>query len=147
MKKLIVLMLVLALCVSLCACGGNENRAGKTSAKDEKLNAANGIIEEQVLDHPLLPQLHGSWETDESARNSAYTKLTINEDGTCVVDGNEATWNIGGIWGNETTSLEIEICIDGERKFGALLDHKGNMWVIAHNSEMTAAMFKTTVEE
>ena len=111
MKKLIVLLLVLVLCLSLCACGRKVESTPEpkdTESAMDKLNTSkveeNTEIEEETVEttespyanHPHLQFLYGEWEINSGYENDdvAFRSLTVNEDGTCIIDGTSATWTI-----------------------------------------------------
>ena len=69
MKKFICLLLALASCLALCACGGMP---GKKAAA-------------------LYPDIIGEWGTDFFGEDHV---LTLSEDGTCMILGNTGTWKL-----------------------------------------------------
>ena len=135
MKKMIVLMLVLALCLSLCACGGGagENQKPGTnqsaSAPTDKVEP----VPEEFKDHPLLSQVYGTWVFekwgDHNNEYNLYKSLTINEDGTGIVDGISVIWKISGDQTNDSALVvliyENDVCIYGAR-FYESTDVEGN---------------------
>ena len=69
MKRGIILLLVLAMCLSLCACGG---MAGEKAAA-------------------MYPDIIGQWGTDPFGDEFV---LTLEKDGTCIILDNEGTWTL-----------------------------------------------------
>lgn len=151
MKKMIVLMLVLALCLSLCACGGGagENQKPGTnqsaSAPTDKVEP----VPEEFKDHPLLSQVYGTWVFekwgDHNNEYNLYKSLTINEDGTGVVDGIPAVWSVSEDQTNEN-KLVILIYVDNVCIYGASFnestDLEGNtkIWLLAFEGEYGALL-------
>ena len=108
MKKAISLFFAFALCLSLCACGGSNNVPKTTdSTKDNT-----------AISHPLVQDICCEWYVGSAgSENSPFQSLIINEDGTCVVDGVNATWRVEECYTNDT-SLSIYIEIDGQACYG-----------------------------
>lgn len=77
MKKIVVLVLMLMLCASLCACGGLSG---------EKASA-------------LYPDIIGNWTTDPFCEEIA---LTLSKDGSCTVLDNPGKWTLDEESSNET---------------------------------------------
>ena len=76
MKKIICLLLALASCLALCACGGMP---GKKAVA-------------------LYPDIIGEWGTDPFGEDFV---LTLSEDGACTVLGNAGTWKLDDKRSNE----------------------------------------------
>lgn len=117
MKKIIVLLLVAIMCLSLIACGSEEtpntnNNSGvqqetvSNNAPENNEETADetttptitfGVGDSKYADHQYLNDIFGTWEFKENFASSEYTMykvLTLNEDGTCVIDGENANWKI-----------------------------------------------------
>lgn len=109
MKKLIALFLTIVLCLSLCACSGDAS--GST---DNKTQTEVKLTESPFVNHPHLQYMYGEWVINSGYENDhvAFRSLTINEDGTCIVDGVSATWKISG--NTSDSRLEIEV-FDGSK--------------------------------
>ncbi len=100
MKKLTALLLAAVVCLSLVACGGTQQGAG-SNGSNENTNGMSGK-------HPLLQFLYGEWEYEGNFKeNYPFAKLTINEDGTCIVDGVAGKWTI-----SSNTTPSGRLCID-----------------------------------
>lgn len=113
MKKLIALLLAAVMCVCLAACGGadapNKNDEGEKQQENQSMDN----------NHPFFQFLYGEWEyTGNFPDSFPFTKLSVNEDGTCIVDGVAGTWAV-----SKSTSpngrLYIDVCVDGQEIGGA----------------------------
>lgn len=134
MKKVISLVLALAMCLSLCACDGgmpNANDSSKIQGEKEQVsnptdqNSQNNTenitesTESPYVNHPLTAYLYGEWELPEKESYDQHEEipcstLTINEDGTCVADGVVGFWKF-----SEKTNekyLQIDIFINDEHR-------------------------------
>ena len=127
MKKAISLILALVLCLSMCACSIGDfvtiNIPGFGDSANSDAAPVDSSNKTSKENHFLFPFLYGTWNLkDENGfRDIPYTSLTVNEDGTCVVDGKPATWAVSQ-WGSEK-DIAIDIFIDGEHVCGALLSY------------------------
>ena len=104
MKEILALLLAAVMCFSLVACGNEETppsndnggiHQGGTTENAENSNTGNA--EGPHTNHPLLPHIYGEWkqfEIDNYFQDEKIpcSTLTINADGTCVVDGISGTW-------------------------------------------------------
>lgn len=109
MKRYISLLVVLTLCFALCACGGVQ----KPDAQEEVPAEILAVLENTYSDHPLFQHLCGRWEyRGDYGDEYPFTSLTIEADGSCVVDGIAGTWSFS----QDTTEdrLRIDIQIDGQ---------------------------------
>lgn len=131
MKKILALLLVAVMCLYLVACGSGVNESTQPQSDGEKNNVTNSTtenIESDFANHPLLTKLYGTWENKSDNEYAPCQTLIINEDGSCIVDGVEATWDVERPYNpNSTSSLVIDIFIDGERNFGAILFDNGTI--------------------
>ena len=127
MKRTRSLFVLLVLCLSLCACGV-ENDPSSSNAAPTTHDAQN------TYDiHPRLAEMCGSWinnspSTDEF--NPCLT-LTINEDHTCIVDGVSYTWAYSTYATDERLVMNIyngEECI-----LDAALEADGTLLVCHHD--------------
>lgn len=77
----------------------------------------------------MLARLFGTWENkNKDDEYAPYQTLIINEDGSCSVDGAEATWDVERPYNpNMTSTLTIDIFIEGERTCGAILFNDGTI--------------------
>jgi len=132
MKKLVSLLLVLAMCLSLCACGGSEKEA-----PTEEETLSNEPPAATITDHPLLSNMYGEWLlTDvEHADNYLFSSIFINEDGTAIVDGEELVWRIDEMYTNDG-SLYIYCYRGSEKVVGALYDEAGWFCCISADGAM-----------
>ena len=99
MKKAVVLMLILAMCLSMGACG----KANSANPTDDPTNDPDHPETIPAMLLPALEVLYGEWHltTETDAPNNPYTKLVVNENGTCFADGKEYTWKIDYEYSNE----------------------------------------------
>ena len=135
LKKLIVLMLVLVLILSLCACGGEAGETPKPGTNQSAPAATDKAepVPEEFKDHALLSKVYGTWVFekwgDHNNEYNLYKSLTINEDGTGIVDGTSVTWKISGNQTNDSILVlliyENDVCIYGAR-FYESTDVEGN---------------------
>ena len=131
MKKSISLLLTLALCLSLCACSIGDfvtieiHGFGDSADHSGDSVSSNDSYEETYANHVLFPFIYGTWNLKnmDEAKYNPYTSVTINEDGTCVVDGEAGTWTIS-FW-TDDNDLSLEFYINGEHTCGAMLSVYG----------------------
>ena len=152
MKKLLALLLAAAMCFSLVACGGGEtpNTDDNSSMQQETENnndvenndtTANetttptitfGVSDSKYADHQYLSDVFGTWVFKENFATSEYTMyktLTLNEDGTCVVDGENANWKIEDSDTSENT-LYIGIYKNSEIVYAATFQMDSNYGLV-----------------
>ena len=92
MKKFFALLVAAVMCLSLVACGGGEETPNTDDNGTQQENNTNQNAD-PYTDHPLLQSILGEWALqDEEIGNNPYSSVVINEDGTCLVDGQNATW-------------------------------------------------------
>ena len=144
MKKTISLLLALVLCLSLCACGSNKAENPTTIPTEVIESTAS-----KYADHPLLSQLYGTWEFESFGAPWEYTlfkSLTVNEDGSCIVDGTAGSWKISEDGTNET-EVRILLYIDSECvytvRFGESGDGEGNTHYFLQTSEANGPILPT----
>ena len=105
MKKAISLLLTLVLCVSLSACG--------VTGENTSIEPTLATMADVWTDHPLLQEFICEWEyRGDYAQSYPFSKLEVNQDGTCLADGQVATWKISDRSTDE--NLYIDILIDAE---------------------------------
>lgn len=128
MKKIFTLTLIMALCLSLWACGGDvpsgtvaQTATGAPFPGD--INTAppfaggdsnNATTGSHISDHPWMEKLYGTWECDSDFSGCPGT-ITINEDGTCVFGaGNNYTEQHFNWWVSEEGSSDqlLKIIVD-----------------------------------
>ena len=63
----------------------------------------------------MVQDICGEWKPD--ADNAPFQSLVIKEDGSCVVDGESATWKIEKSYATDT-DLSIRVYVDGNILFG-----------------------------
>lgn len=118
MKRMIMLVLVAAMSLSLCACISRSAKYEKYETIIDNLEKGNydnaiSIIENmaqqgsgdsasQSTEPVLTPEqiawqtnAVGTWIPDENATKGGHTGFTVKADGTCTVDGKNYTWTIG----------------------------------------------------
>ena len=109
MKKIVVLLLAAVMCLCFIACGNeetpniNDNNSTQQETDNQTLDAKDtpsiiyGAGESKYADHQYLHDIFATWEFKENFASSEYTMyktLALNEDGTCVIDGENANWKI-----------------------------------------------------
>lgn len=105
MKKTIFLLLTLVLCVSLSACG--------VTGENTSIEPTFETITDVQTDHPLLQEFICEWEyRGDYAQSYPFSKLEVNQDGTCLADGQIAAWRISDRSTDE--NLYIDILINAE---------------------------------
>ena len=114
------------MCLALVAC--EENKKPVTSIDDSKQevdhqtsSAIYGASESQYANHPYLEEVFGTWKFKEnfaSSKYKMYKTLTLNGDGTCVIDGENANWKIEDEETNEA-SLYIGLYKNSELVYAA----------------------------
>ena len=143
MKKALSLILALILCLSLCACGDNDtpettkNTNAPTSTQDVPTKEDTPTTEDTTvadetttstesitISHPLVQDICCEWYT--TPEGAPFQSLVINEDGTCVVDGVNATWKIEEQF-TKDDALSIYIYIDGKACHGMLYFSGGDV--------------------
>lgn len=142
MKKLFALMMVLVLCLSLCACDKDAAQKLTTNTQSGIGQNENSLKEEiksamdKFRDHVLLSQIYGTWTFekwgDHNHEYNLYKNLVINQDGTCAVDGVPAVWKISEDQTRDDT-LVILIYVENVCAYGASFheytDVDGNPWI------------------
>lgn len=107
MKKIIALVLTVVLCAAVSGCGGKQNDDYDSTV------AATVTTTGLYADHPHLQGFYGEWNYEgERPDDFPFTKLEVNQDGTCLVDGKAGTWRIAEM--TNDASLAVDILIDGE---------------------------------
>ncbi len=81
MKKAVALFLALVMCLSLVACGERSTNSGNTNMKNDT----------NTVDTSKFSGLWGRWVNGQADYES-LADVTFYENGTCVVDGKDATW-------------------------------------------------------
>lgn len=111
MRRGFLLALTIFLCAALCACGAEE--AAPTAP-------AETIASPVITDHPLLEKAYGQWilRNADEVNEHFYREMTIREDGTCLVDGQEFTWRIDE--GSQDNQLRLSFWLGSEPMGGAI---------------------------
>jgi len=97
-------------------------------------NDSTESTENPWANHQHLTYIYGMWElikkdSYEQSEPIPCSAVTINEDGTCVVDGVSGTWKIS-IYETREDFLKIHIFIEGEHRFtSAYYDNLGSIAV------------------
>ena len=149
MKKALFLILVLVLCLPLCACGVDQKPAGTapsgtvptgtTGVTTNPTGASTSPVTpttiprgdstsgSHISDHPWMEDLYGTWEYDSEFSGYPGT-VTIDADGTCIFgDGKDYTSQSYTWWVSEDGSSEelLKIMVNhGEEKAWMLEMHK-----------------------
>ena len=94
------------------------NKPTESTDNTDTENDSTESTENPWANHPHLTYIYGKWELikkDSYEQNETIpcSVVTINEDGTCVVDGVSGTWKIS-IYETREDFLKIQIFIDGE---------------------------------
>ena len=152
-KKTISLLLAFVLCLSLCACGGGSEVPNETGTPAESTTESTANIEDateatesELVNHPLYTKLFGTWENQNKDDEYApYQTLIINEDGSCSIDGTVATWEWDG--SKTTSTLVVNILVDGERVCGAILFADGTITGQTSNHGIGGYYFNTSNSE
>lgn len=112
MKRKFLSGLILLLCCILCACGSGES--------PEPAAVPETLPEPVITDHPLLDSVWGQWilSNSEKVNEHFYREMTIREDGTCLVDGQEFTWRISE--NSRDDQLVLSFYLDSEPMGGAI---------------------------
>lgn len=99
MKKIICLILALIICISLCGCTEKETDTDINSTTDSAQNAdtESGTAEEDTTEaekatDEFISAVCGKWEK-YSGVYYEITYLELREDGVCLIDGEEYTWD------------------------------------------------------
>lgn len=118
MKKAILTLLVLGLCLCLCAC--KEKGRSEDITPPATRDTSGGDQEGAIDTHLLVQKACGEWYVGSvDSEDAPFQSLTIFEDGTCVVDGVQAKWQIEEYYTTEGF-LSIYIFVNGEARYGVL---------------------------
>ena len=146
MKRAIVFFLVVSMGLSLCACGqyntyekyqeiidnlenGNYQNAidliqnmadSNNSISNTESNTDSGTSSEPTLSPAQIAwqtNAIGTWIPDKRATEDGHTGFSIKDDGTCVVDDKDYTWNIG-VASEKSAQLEV---FDGQKQVYVLM--------------------------
>ena len=166
MKKALALILALIMCLPLCACdenktmnqietttpakpdsqNGNTDSITSTTGSTTDIDDITNDTQSKVKNHPLFTKLLGTWENQNKDDGYApYQTLIVNEDGSCSIDGTAATWEWDG--SSTTSTLIINIMIDGERVCGAILFSDGTITGQTANYGIGGYYFNTSNSE
>jgi len=121
MKKLIALLLISVMCLSFVACNNNDGSTNDNTTNENDSTIQYGVGESAFADHPLLPCIYGTWEfvsCNSPWDYTLYKTLTINHNGTCIVDDVAANWKINDDY-TSTHILYIGLYVDNECIYGA----------------------------
>ena len=104
MKKILSLVLVLALCLSMVACGGGNNTPDGSTPATEPV-ATDPSPEDELRNRAL-----GYWKANHENGEDIPAELTFLEDGTCLVDEKQCTWTA------EIGDADTIIISDGDKE-------------------------------
>ena len=135
MKKALSLLLALVMCLSLCSCGSSENKdevpqkveVVTTEATVGTTETTAGMLEAETTgntatDHPMLPYLYGEWEHEVyEGIKCSFNTIVINDNGTCVIDGMNATWEIDPDNTNYEHNILWVYFYDGSNRLGGVV--------------------------
>lgn len=109
MKQIFALLLVAVMCLSFVACSSEGSPGtGDNGTPEQNNQAGNETTDHQHSNHPFFQFLYGEWEYEGNCKdNYPFTKLTVNEDGTCIVDDAAGSWTI-----SDSTSLDGRLYIN-----------------------------------
>lgn len=125
----------------------NENNAGDAVVEDS--NKQPELTQEQIA---WKAKVVGNWFADDRATESGHTGFTVNEDGTCTVDGQSYTWTIGNAsesnaWvevkngQTKVYGLQFSLSTDKSYKRATMFEYTGE-----HNSTSTDGVYYCTEE-
>lgn len=110
MKKTLSLLLVLVMCLFLCACGGGNDTPEMA----------------EIAEHPMLPYMYGRWVRKvEDGIKCSFNTIVINKDGTCVIDDSDARWEIDPNNTNYEHNILWVYFFDGSTKLGGVVIDEG----------------------
>ena len=109
MKKIFSYLLLFVSVLALVGCGD-----GNDTPETSEATTSTEII---TISHPLVEEICGEWKT--STEGAPFKSLLINADGTCVVDGVDAVWQIENSYTRDD-SLSVYIFVNGEAYCGIL---------------------------
>ena len=138
MKKVISLILAFVLCLSLFACNGNNDAPKATETPTEAIDVSSvvyGVGDSKYAEHSYLDDIYGTWEFEHyngTGDYDLYKSLTINNDGSCIVDGVTANWKIEDDSSSDKI-LVIGIYVNSECAYGAAFgsNDNGDLYLIA----------------
>lgn len=138
MKKFLCIILAAFLCFSLCACRDTLSpEAPSTAEGTPESTAKNETTESETTteevprepaDEKFLKELYGSWDGSRWGEFAPFKVVTLNEDGTCIVDEKAYTWQA---FKESENSASIEISEDENVIFIgriSLLEAEGTSW-------------------
>ena len=118
MKKVILILLVFVLCICICACEAKDLSEDITPPATQ--DTSGGDQEGLIDTDPLVQEVCGEWYVGSvDSEDAPFQSLTIFEDGTCVVDGVQAKWQIEEYYTKEGF-LSIYIFVNGEARYGVV---------------------------
>ena len=126
MKKFLVLLLTVIICLGLVACVENDIPDIGDDAIDN--NIIYGPSESIYANHTRLKDVYGTWVYQENITEFVYSlfkSLTINEDGTCIIDGENGNWRIDDKMSSDYT-LYIDLYINSEINYSAFFSSYEN---------------------
>ena len=146
MKKLSILLVVM--CLLLCACADENTEQSGTNNTGNKTDMSAGNVEATAStyqDHVLFPQVYGAWVFENyngPGEYELYQNLSINEDGTCTVDGVEGIWKVNE-WETNDNFLRLDIYVDSQCVYSPLFYMSGDHLVHCAGAQQAAAQQTT----
>ena len=100
MKKALSVLLLLVICLSLCACGGDrqEPQNGGESTAGENSNGGNADNTPNQVDAEYIAMVYGRWEFISGWRDLGFV-LEFREGGICIINEEEMKWDV--LFGNK----------------------------------------------
>lgn len=90
MKKVIFLILSVMICLSMSACGNDDQNIIPQDSSDGNISS-DGSSESETQ-NPMLQYIYGKWYLFESDCEAAALVVTVKNDGTCIMGTEELTW-------------------------------------------------------
>ena len=96
-KKILLCLLVLVLCLSLCACGGNDAGSGNAGGGENGGNEDSGTQAPIICEGSFTPDaswelmqyFYGDWQRIDASPFCDIETVSMNKDGTCMVNDQE----------------------------------------------------------
>lgn len=140
MKRIMALLLAVVTCLSFIACSNDDSTLNTDSSERGTTNTNDSeetieVTESQLINHPFLQFMYGEWEqqSDEAKECSPYSQLTVNKDGTCIIDGQSGTWEVSEL--SKEDYLIIDLFCGTEKVAGASFGLNIGFWALYADGE------------